>query len=140
PEKLDAALIPAIPMDASSLVLFESTAEYAGDWWHKHWLATGEGDGRFVNVFIPWYAEPGKYALPAPIDWTPAAQTLAHAAKCEQDSPRWFSGRTITLTRDQLYWYERTRAYYAKKGELHKFLKEYPADDQECFQYAGHAI
>jgi hypothetical protein len=128
-----------VPISIATLVVLESTAEFAGDWWHLHWQTAGEGEGRFSNVFIPWYAEPKKYSLPAPVDWTPAIQTLEHARKCEIDSPQWM-GRTVTLTRDQLYWYERTRSYYAKKGELAKFLKEYPADDQECFQYAGRAI
>jgi hypothetical protein len=49
-------------------------------------------------------------------------------------------GHVVHLTRDQMYWYEQTRAYYEKKGERHKFLKEYPADDKECFQYSGRAI
>jgi hypothetical protein len=140
PEQLDTALFPAVPVSAHTLAILESTAEHANDWWHQQWLAAAEGLGRFTNVFIPWYAEPSKYSLPAPVDWLPTASTLTHAKKAEIDSPKWFAGRTVTLSRDQLYWYERTRAYYAKKGELHKFLKEYPADDQECFQYAGRAI
>ena len=37
------------------------------------------------------------YSLPAPVDWAPSASTLAHAAKCERDSPKWFGGRTVTL-------------------------------------------
>jgi hypothetical protein len=139
PEQLDTALLPAIPYSPDTLVLYEATAEFAGDWWHKHWLASGEGEGRFRNVFIPWCAEPAKYSLPAPVDWTPSTTTTQHATKCEIDSPRWF-GRTVTLTRDQLYWYEKTRRFYESKGQLYKFLKEYPADDQECFQYAGRSI
>jgi hypothetical protein len=139
PEQLDSALFPAIPVASTTLVILESTAEFAGDWWHLHWLTAEEGDGRFANVFIPWYAEPKKYSLPAPVDWSPMTTTLEHAKKCELDSPKWM-GRVVTLTRDQLYWYERTRTYYQKKNDLGKFLKEYPADDQECFQYAGKAI
>ena len=140
PEQLDTGLLPAIPMANDTLVLFEATAEYAGDWWHKHWLATGEGVGRFHNIFIPWSAEPRKYSIPAPATWVPLTTTTQHAAKCERDSPRWYAGRTVTLSRDQLYWYEQTRAFYEKKGQLYKFLKEYPADDQECFQYAGRSV
>jgi hypothetical protein len=139
PEQLDTALLPAIPVASDTLVLYEATAEFAGDWWHQHWLASADGVGRFRNVFIPWSAEPSKYSLPAPVDWSPSASTLAHAEKCRRDSPRWF-GRTVTLSRDQLYWYETTRRFYEAKGLLYKFLKEYPADDQECFQYAGRSI
>lgn len=139
PEQLDTALFPAVPVSPHTLGLLESTAEHAQDWWHKHWLTTAAGLGRFTNVFIPWYAEPSKYSLPAPLDWTPSTTTQQHAQKAEADSPKWM-GRTVTLTRDQLYWYEQTRAYYTSKGEYHKFRKEYCADDQETFQYAGHAI
>jgi len=139
PEQLDTALLPTVPYSLDSLAIFESTAEFAGDWWHVQWQTADKGEGRFTNVFIPWYAEPSKYALPAPSSWRPSPKTLEHAAKCERDSPKWI-GHTVALTRDQLYWYERTRTYYELKGELHKFLKEYPADDQECFQYAGRAI
>lgn len=140
PEQLDTALLPAIPYNADTLVLYEATAEHAGDWWHTHWLASGEGEGRFRNIFIPWSAEPSKYSLPAPIDWSPSSSTVAHADKCERDSPKWYGGRTVTLNRDQLYWYEKTRRFYESKGQLYKFLKEYPADDHECFQYAGRSV
>ena len=139
PEQLDSALLPAVPVSPSTWVGFESTAEHAMDWWHQQWLATAEGAGRFTNIFIPWYVEPAKYSLPAPVGWSPASTTLRHAEKCRLDSPKWL-GREVVLSREQLYWYETTRAYYTTKNELHKFLKEYPADDQECFQYAGHAI
>jgi hypothetical protein len=140
PEQLDTALLPAIPYAPDTLVLYEATAEYAGDWWHTHWLASGEGEGRFRNIFIPWSAEPSKYSLPAPLDWSPSSATLAHAVKCERDSPKWYGGKTVTLDRNQLYWYETTRRFYEKKGQLYKFLKEYPADDHECFQYSGRSV
>lgn len=140
PEQLDTALLPAIPVASDTLVLFEATAESAGDWWHTHWLTSAAGHGRFKNIFIPWSAEPAKYSLPAPLDWTPSASTRAHAEKNERDSPKWFAGRTVRLSRDQLYWYERTRAFYDSKGQLYKFLKEYPADDHECFQYSGRSV
>jgi hypothetical protein len=140
PEQLDTALLPAIPYAPDTLVLYEATAEYAGDWWHQHWLASGAGEGRFSNVFIPWSAEPTKYSLPAPEGWSPSASTLAHAAKCERDSPKWYGGLTVRLSREQLYWYETTRRFYEAKGLLYKFLKEYPADDHECFQYAGRSV
>jgi len=139
PDQIDAALLPAIPVHPDTFCVFEATAEHAGDWWHRHWLASGEGVGRFTNVFVPVYAEPTKYRLPGPLDWSPSASTLAWAAKCERTAPQWY-GRPVTLARDQLYWYETTRAFYEKKNDLGTFLKEYCADDQECFQYAGTSI
>jgi hypothetical protein len=139
PDQIDSALLPAIPIHPDTLVLFEATAEYAGDWWHLHWLASGEKVGRFTNIFVPVYAEPTKYSLPAPLDWTPSSTTLAWAAKCERTSTQWYD-HTVHLTRNQIYWYETTRAFYEKKNDLGSFLKEYCADDLECFQYAGKSI
>jgi hypothetical protein len=137
--QLDSALFPGIPRTPTSLCILESTAEVAGDWWHKHWLATEEGTGRFVNLFIPWCVEPQKYSLPPPADWSPSTLTLQTARKIEADAPNWI-GHAVTLTRAQLYWYESTRAYFEKKGRLHDFLREYPSNADEAFQYAGRSI
>jgi hypothetical protein len=139
PDQIDSALLPAIPTHPDTFAAFEATAEYAGDWWHLHWLASGEGAGRFTNIFVPVYAEPSKYSLPAPLDWTPLVTTRAWATKCERTSTQWYPS-PVRLTRDQLYWYETTRAFYEKKNDLGSFLKEYCADDLECFQYAGKSI
>lgn len=139
PDQLDTALLPAIPISPDTLVLFESTAEHAGDWWHQHWQISGRGLGRFTNVFIPWAAEPSKYSLPAPSTWSPSSETRAQAQKVEAELQRWMS-KTAQLTRDQLYWYEQTRALYTQKHNLGGFLKEYPSDDLECFQYAGTSV
>jgi len=137
--QLDDALLPGVPLSADALVLFESTAKGAGNWWHKQWLTAQEGVGRFRNVFIPWGVEPKKYALPAPLDWTPSSTTLQQAKKAETLWP-YYTGAPITLTRDQLYWYETTRAYYESKGEHAKFLEEFASDPEECFQYSGRSV
>jgi hypothetical protein len=136
PEQLDSALLPGIPVNDATLVLFESTAELAGDWWHRHWLATEEGNGRFHNLFLAW---PVKYSLPAPVNWSPNTETLHVATQITRDSHKWV-GETLPLTRDHLYWYETTRAYYASKNQLLQFFKEYPSNPEECFQYAGRSV
>ena len=139
PGQLDDSLLPAVPVSPLSLVLFESTAKGAGNWWHKQWLATEEGIGRFVNLFIPWGVEPKKYSLPAPINWQPSETTLLQARRAEEIWPKYI-GKSITLNRDQLYFYESTRAYYAKKGDIAKFFEEYASDPEECFLYSGRSV
>lgn len=136
PEQLDGSLLPGIPISPKVLVLFESTAESAGDWWHRHWQATAEGAGRFENLFIPW---PVKYAQPAPTEWVPNEETVRVCASIERDSPQWV-GESLRLTRDHLFWYESKRAYYAKKNQLGQFFKEYPSNPDECFQYSGRSV
>lgn len=139
PGQLDDSLLPAIPMSPLSLVLFESTAKGAGNWWHNQWLAAEDGVGRFLNLFIPWGVEPGKYSIPAPLDWEPNPTTLLQAKKAESVWPKYI-GRSITLTRDQLYFYETTRAYFAKKNDIAKFFEEYASDPEECFLYSGRSV
>lgn len=138
-DQIDGALLPAVPRSPRVIMLTESTAKGRLNWWHKHWLATKRGLTRFVNIFIPWYAETSKYWAPAPATWSPNVATVKHARRCEATSAQWL-GRRVTLTREQLYWYERTRASYEAKDDLATFLEEYCADDEECFQYAGRSI
>lgn len=141
PGQIDDALLPAMPTGAMTLAIFESTAKGRHNWWHEHWLgAKTEGAGReFSNVFIPWYAEPTRYSKPAPENWRPQPSTLTHAMRAATLGPR-FLGHRVSLTRDQLYWYETQRQYYTQKGELKKFFEEYAADDEECFQYGGESV
>jgi hypothetical protein len=49
-------------------------------------------------------------------------------------------GYRVTLTRDQLFWYEQTRAEFELKDKLYEFFEEYPASDKEAFQVAGTPI
>lgn len=141
PEQLDQALLPGVPVNPDSLLLYESTAELAGDWWHLHWQACEDGDTPrdWSNIFIPWCVEPTKYSLPAPVSWSPNDHTLKVAAQIEREMPR-YVGERVVLNRDQLYWYETTRAYYLKKNQLFAFLREFPSNPTECFQYAGRSV
>ncbi len=138
-EQIDDALMPTVHIHPRAIVLFESTAKGRRNWWHDHWTTSKKGIGRFTPVFIPWYAEKSRYRLPAPINWYANDETLAHARRCEETGPRWV-GRQVQLNRDQLYWYEHTRATFEEKDRLYAFLEEYCADDEEAFQYAGFGV
>jgi len=139
PEQIDDALMPGVPVHPRTLAIFESTAKGTGNWWDKQWRESKRGIGRFKPIFIPWYAEPRKHRRPAPAEWGPSDDTLQHARRCEEGSSYWM-GKPLTLTRDQLYWYEQTKATHKLKGTLWKFIEEYPSTDDEAFQVGGHGI
>lgn len=139
PEQIDDSLMPAVPRSPRTLGVKESTAKGRHNWHHEDWLTGQEGRGRWLNVFIPWYAEETKYWLPAPVDWTPSEDTLAEAQKASIAGPKYLH-REVTLSRNQLYWWEDTRATYAKKNQLAKFLEEYASDPESCFQASGLSI
>jgi hypothetical protein len=140
PEQIKDGLMPGIPRRPRTFVAFESTAKGRYDAWHQQWLSTERGEGRFRNVFIPWYIEPDKYWLPAPEAWVPNEAAAQHAELVERTSGLYLLGRTVRLTREQLYWYERERAVFEADDNLYKFIEEYPATPEEAFQHAGRTI
>jgi hypothetical protein len=133
PWQIDDALMPSIPMSARTFAIFESTAKGRGNWWHEKWIDAKRGLGRRRPVFIPWYTDPDTYKLPAPGDWIPSEVAIRHAERVRSTSAQWV-GHSVELTKDQLFWWDRTRAEYVSGRILHKFLAEYAADDMEAFQ------
>lgn len=139
PQQIDGSLLPTVPLSSRVLALFESTGKGRNNWWHKHWDKSCRGLGRFTPVFIPWYAEEGKYRRVAPEGWVPSPSTLAHARRAEEHGPRWMH-KSVSLTKEQLYWYETTRATYEADDDLTTFLEEYSAEPEEAFQFSGRSI
>lgn len=139
PEQIDDGLDPAVPRTPRTFWMRESTAKGRHNWWHREWTVAEKGLGRCINIFIPWYAERSKYWLPTPANWVPLDDTLAFARRVEEHGPRYMR-RTIRLDPEQLYWYERKKLEAAEKGELYKFLEEYPAEPEEAFQFSGRSV
>lgn len=137
--QIDDALLPAIPRHHRTLALFESTARGRGNEWHDIWLVAQKGIGRILPIFIPWYGESKTYISRAPVGWEPSELSLAHAERALEVSAKW-CGKTIRLTRDQLYWWETERAAAKEKRKLHVFLAEYCADPSEAFQNTGQSV
>lgn len=131
--QIDDSLMPSIPMSPRTFAIFESTAKGRNNWWHHKWIDSKKGLGRRRPVFIPWYTDPDTYKKPAPSNYSPDSIALAHAERVKETSAPWV-GKSITLTRDQLYWWELTRKEYAARKEVYKFVAEYAADDMEAFQ------
>lgn len=133
PEQINDALLPSIPMSARTFVIFESTAKGRGNWWHQTWERSKRGLGRLKPVFIPWYTDPETYTIKAPSEWSPSSDAIFHSNYVKETSSKW-TGKVVELTRDQLFWWERTRAEYIDGKMLNKFLAEYAYDDTSAFQ------
>lgn len=137
--QIDDALLPAIPRHPRTLAVFESTARGRGNEWHDIWLVAQKGIGRIQPIFIPWYGESHTYVARAPEGWEPSDLAKAHAERALEVSSKW-CGRTIHLSKDQLYWWETERAAAKEKRKLHVFLAEYCADPSEAFQNTGQSV
>lgn len=141
PTQTDTSLAPAVVRSPFTFWMKESTAQGRGsrNWWHNEWqLAKSGRHPRAFAIFIPVFARKD-LALPAPGGWAPSTETLTVARRYEDTGPRWMH-KTVRATRDQLYWYERTRGEYEEKGILGDFFQEYPVDDDEAFQHSGSTV
>lgn len=142
PGMIEFDFFPTIPLAHNSLSILESTANGRDNWWHEFTEDTRLGKHpEWTYIFIPWYAclkdeaKHYKYALTAPTTWQPSSLSLLHAKRVHDTSPTW-TGSTIELTRDQLYWYERQRESYRESGKLNFFLTSYCAEPAESFQHS----
>lgn len=138
-EQIYDSLMPAVPMSSKTFMVIESTAKGRGNEWHKTWERAKRGLGRLKPVFFPYYTDPSDYRLPAPADWTPLEHTSAHAARVLATSAQWI-GKSMILSREQMFWYEQTYAQYKDSRMLYKFLAEYCADDVEAFQASTQGV
>lgn len=140
PEQIDDSLDPAIPQTSRTFALYESTAKGRHNWWHRQWNAAARGKHpRFFNIFIPWYAEKGLNWLPIPPGWVAPDYAVQYAQRVATHSAA-FMGSTIRLTTEQLVWYCARREVAIEKGQLFKFLEEYPAEPEEAFQHSGRSV
>jgi hypothetical protein len=130
---------PAIPRSWRSCHLLESTPAGMGGFWHPFIMDEYRGAGRWRVKFIPWYTLEFKYSAFAPADWMPSQTALDHAEKVAATSHEYL-GRQVTLTRNQLYWWETERESARRKGKLVYFLTNYPATLEESFQTLNTSI
>lgn len=136
PNTIEFDFIPAIPQSINSLCGLESTANEFG-WWYDFVTRIRTGRmRRWHLLFIPWYAETTKYRATPPSDWQPSEVALLHAQQVA-DTSHEYVGQRILLAREQLYWWESTRAEYQAGGKLNFFLANYPATVEESFQHAN---
>lgn len=140
-QQLENHFFNAVPMSFRAMGFLESTAQGRDNWWHKKFLrAWSHTFDRWGGIFIPWYAEPSTYSSPdIPLDWQPADDTVAHAEKVARTSPEYMEGRTIHLSRAQLYWWERKRDSAKADGALAVFYSNFCATIDESFQFVAHS-
>ncbi|MHC4563795.1 MAG: hypothetical protein ACYS8X_13635 [Planctomycetota bacterium] len=141
PEQVMSDLLPAVPKsDPAGMVLFESTGEMAGDWWHQQVTRTAEGDDDFALVFLPWFIS-DDYAVDTqltPADYTDderdaVSAAAAWASRCpehaalvgfEQLSPAQIAWRRWVIVNEF-------------SCDVDRFKSRYPTTVEEAFLSVG---
>jgi hypothetical protein len=128
-EEHAAGALQAVPPEAGTEVILESTANGVGGLFYNLWQAALRGEGDYQAIFVPWFRH-RDYASAPPKDWRAPAAFAGYAA-------------LHRLTPGQLHWAWRKNAELAAAvGESSdeiswRFRQEYPATAQEAFQVSG---
>lgn len=136
PQRIRYSFYPSLPKAVSTLHIQEGTSAGKGGYWQE--VSEGcrrrqEGFEDWIYIFVPWYMNTTKYIGNPPDSWMPNKHTVDHADLIERTSPEFCDGKTIRASRDQLFWWEKTRALHAGNGEIASFLANYPATPEQSF-------
>lgn len=134
PRMVEVDFLPTLPQNPYTFCLFETTPLGRGNWWHEFSERVRKKKmPRWTYMYIPFYAEPKKYRRHPPEGWAPSEQTLQMAWKVHQTSPE-FIGKAVTLTREQLYWWETSFQEALENNSLNMFLSNYSYTPEMSFQ------
>lgn len=136
-------LLPAVPLAPETYVIFESTGEMVGDYWHKGWWASRRGEDDYVALFLPWFIHE-EYVLDASdiIDLTPREMDIISAGeRWAKESPEHaaligFQG----VSREQLAWRRSSMSGDPFFGDEDAFACKYPSTPEEAFLAGGRQI
>lgn len=142
PEQLIRSACSGILLAPMTMIVFESTANGTGNFFHREYEAARNGESQFHPLFVAWY-EIDQYSLPFPDEETRKefARRLfegrtAGTATSSRRQPGaymwWLWNKGATL--EALNWYEAERSKYSDHGMM---AAEYPSDDIEAFVHSG---
>ena len=141
PEQILRAACSGVLLKPMTMILFESTANGTGNFFHREYEAARRGESQFRPLFVAWY-EIEQYSLPfAPGERENFAAQLVegreamHAVSDRRQPGRylwWLWERGATL--EAIHWYVSERSKYSDHGLM---AAEYPSDDVEAFVHSG---
>jgi len=122
------AVNEAVPKDGN--IFIESSPNKAGDYYHALYRQGKEEGGYWTSHFTPWFKF-GAYKM----DVT-ESEARAIMSKVNEDEARLI--KEFDLNAGQIAW--RRSKLASKNNDSILFLKEYPEDDEQCFEITGSSI
>lgn len=145
PEDIVRSACSGILLMALTMIIYESTPNGVGNFFHKEYLAAKNGLSQFEAMFVAWF-EIEQYELPFTDDsekYDFAAKLLANRYNEEVSTEReeagtylwrlWEMGATL----EAIHWYVSERTKFKNHGEM---ASEYPSDDIEAFTFSGRKV
>ena len=145
PEDIVRSACSGILLRPYTMIVYESTPNGVGNFFHKEYLAAKKGLSQFEAMFVAWF-EIEQYELP----FANEAEKYAFAkklfenrrndeVKSDREEPDtylwrlWEKGATL----EAIHWYVSERSKYTNHGDM---ASEYPSDDIEAFTYSGRKV
>ena len=155
PEDIVRSACSGILLKPYTMIVYESTANGTGNFFHREYIAAKEGKSQFECLFISWY-EIEEYAISVTADFLAennielpkGATPIAAFAQWLYDNRH---SETVTSTREEpgsylwwlwnqgatleaIAWYIQERKKYTDHGDM---ASEYPSNDIEAFTFSG---
>lgn len=136
--QLIGSIISPIKRVPLTMIVYESTANGVGDYFHSQWEKAKKGETAFEPIFLPWYFddrytetingsynnESGKKIQGDIIDFIQSLtekelDLFVNHEECTLENLNWYRGKNAEMDTDEL------------------MMQEFPSDDIEAFQDSG---
>lgn len=126
-----------------TMIVYESTANGTGNFFHREYLAASRGDSQFTPLFVAWF-EIERYAISLTDKERKALagklweEREVHGAT-DRSEPGAYLWRLFEkgATLDAIAWYVEERKKYNDHARM---AAEYPSDDYEAFAHSGQPV
>lgn len=118
-------ILQTVPDAAGTEVIYESTANGVGNFFHSQWKAAEGGLSDYEAIFVPWYWQ-DEYSKPLNKDFDLTEKELTLRDQ-------------YSLNNEQMYW-RRQKIVELSAGGVDgekAFYQEYPMNSAEAFQVSG---
>lgn len=124
-DELTKGVLQAVPDMDQTEVIYESTANGIGNFFHRQAIKAMRGEGEYILIFVPWYWQE-EYKKAIPIDFKATEEELKLMAEHH-------------LKPEQVMW-RRAKIDELDTGNgdpVKAFKQEYPMTVLEAFQFSG---
>lgn len=145
PEDIVRSACSGVLLKPYTMIVYESTANGAGNFFHREYVDAKKGDSQFEPLFIAWF-DIELYALPFDSDsereefarqlYDNRNNETANSSREESGAYLWYLW-TLGATLEAIHWYVEERRKYTDHG---KMASEYPSDDMEAFVNSGNRV
>ncbi len=145
PEDIVRSACSGVLLKPYTMIVYESTPNGVGNFFHKEYLAAKRGESQFEAMFVPWY-EIEQYELEFENDrervdfaiWL-YENKKNDEAKSDREQPGSYLWRLWKMgaTLEAIHWYVSERSKYTNHGDM---ASEFPSDDIEAFTFSGRKV